>query len=198
GEKSTSLSASVDMDSAALARVAAISCRSHGRGQLEEDASMELDPRTIMSGSLRLAERAVDETYYVALCIRSGVVGLDPPHRVAKMLLAFQRYGLLGGSISAAALRHGDRAAILDERGTLSYSELDSRSNALANAWRDRGLEAGQGVAILVRNHRGFLESVFAGAKCGARIILLNTSFAGPQIREGANREDTDLLVHDD
>ena len=42
----------------------------------------------------------------MALCIRSGVVGLDPPHRVAKMLLAFQRYGLLGGSITAAALRH--------------------------------------------------------------------------------------------
>ena len=49
-----------------------------------------------------------------------------------------------------------------------------------------------------MRNHRGFLESVFAAAKCGARIILLNTSFAGPQIREVAEREGTDLLVHDD
>ena len=53
-------------------------------------------------------------------------------------------------------------------------------------------------MAILARNHRGFLEAVFAGAKCGARIVLLNTSFAGPQIREVAQREGTDLLVYDD
>ncbi len=151
-----------------------------------------------MSGSLRLAERAVDEAYFAGLMMRRGVVGLEPPHRVAKMLLAFERHGLLGGSITASALRHGDQAAILDERGELSYADLDAHSNSLANAWRDRGLEAGDGVAILVRNHRGFLESVFAAAKCGARIILLNTSFAGPQIREVATREGTDLLVHDD
>ena len=31
-----------------------------------------------------------------------------------------------------------------------------------------------------------------------ARSILLNTSFAGPQIREVAEREGTDLLVYDD
>ena len=130
---------------------------------------MRLDPRSVMNGSLKLAGRAADETYYIAMVIRSGAVGLDPPHRVARMLRAFERHGLLGGSITAAALRHGDRAAVIDERGSLSFSELDARSNALANAWRDRGLQAGDGIAILVRNHRGFLESVFAAAKCGAR-----------------------------
>jgi fatty-acyl-CoA synthase len=159
---------------------------------------MDLDARTIIRGSLRLAERAVDETYFAAVCLRSGMVGLEPPHRMAQLVRAIERYGLLGGSITAAALRHGDRPAVVDERGSVTYQELDQNSNALANAWRERGLEAGQGVAILVRNHRGFLESVFAAAKCGARIILLNTSFAGPQIHEVAMREGTDLLVHDE
>ena len=87
---------------------------------------------------------------------------------------------------------------MIDERGELTYKELDERSNALANSWRKHGLKAGEGVAILARNHRGFLEAVFAAAKCGARIVLLNTSFAGPQIREVATREGTDLLVYDD
>jgi fatty-acyl-CoA synthase len=105
---------------------------------------------------------------------------------------------LLGGAVVAGAVRHGDRPVMIDERGELSYKELDERTNALANAWREHGLEAGEGVAILVRNHRGFLEAVFAAAKCGARIILLNTSFAGPQIREVAQREGTELLVYDD
>jgi fatty-acyl-CoA synthase len=117
---------------------------------------------------------------------------------VARLALGFQRYGLLGGAVVAAAVRHGDRPVMIDERGELSYRELDERTNALANAWREHGLGAGEGVAILARNHRGFLEAVFAAAKCGARIVLLNTSFAGPQIREVAEREGTDLLVYDD
>jgi len=159
---------------------------------------VELDPKTVIRGSLKLAERAGDEAYFARLCVRSGLVGIEPPHRMAQMLFAFQRYGMLAGAVAVGAIRQGDRAAIIDERGELSYKQLHERSNALANAWRERGLEPGEGVAILVRNHRGFLESVFAAAKCGARIVLLNTSFAGPQIREVAEREGTDLLVYDD
>jgi fatty-acyl-CoA synthase len=151
-----------------------------------------------LGGAVKLAERFGDEAYFVALCIRSGLVGPEPPHRIAQLVLAFDRFGLLAGAVAAGAIRHGDRAVLIDERGELSYKQLDERSNALANGWRERGLEPGGGVAILARNHRGFLESVFAAAKCGSKIILLNTSFAGPQIREVADREGTDLLVHDD
>ena len=152
----------------------------------------------MIEGAAKLAERAGDEAYFATLCIRSGLVGPEPPQRVAHLLLGFQRYGLLGGAAVAGAVRHGDRPVMIDERGELSYLELDERTNALANAWRERGLKAGEGVAILARNHRGFLEAVFGAAKCGARIVLLNTSFAGPQIREVAEREGTDLLVYDD
>ncbi|MGI8712508.1 MAG: acyl-CoA synthetase [Solirubrobacteraceae bacterium] len=114
------------------------------------------------------------------------------------MLLAFERHGLLAGAVTVGAIRHGDRVAMRDERGEITYRELDERTNALANAWRGTGLRPGDGVAILVRNHRGFLDAVFAAAKCGAKIILLNTSFAGPQIRGVVDREGTDLVVYDD
>jgi fatty-acyl-CoA synthase len=69
---------------------------------------------------------------------------------------------------------------------------------ALGPAGRAAGLRAGDGVALLARNHRGFLEATFAAARAGARLILLNTDFAGPQIREVAQREGASLLVHDD
>ena len=162
------------------------------------DPKLLLDPKALVGGAAKLVERFGDEAYFAALCIRSGMVGVELPHRVAQLVIGFERYGMLAGAITASAIRHGDRTALIDERGELTYAELDARINALANAWRDRGFEAGEGVAILVRNHRGFLESVFAAAKCGARVILLNTSFAGPQIREVAEREGTDLLVYDD
>ena len=157
-----------------------------------------LDPRNIVSTGLKLAERLGDEAYFAALCLRSGMVGIPLPHQSAQILRAFERYGLLGGAVTAGAIRFGDRTAIVDEVGELTYKQLDERSNAIANCWREDGLEPGEGVAILVRNHRGFFDAVFAAAKCGARVVLLNTSFAGPQIREVAEREGTDLLVYDD
>jgi fatty-acyl-CoA synthase len=159
---------------------------------------VELDPKALIGGGLKLAQRATDEAVFAALCVRSGMVGIEPPHRLVQLLLAFERYGLLGGAVVVGGLRHGDHAAVIDERGELSYKQLDANSNAIANAWRREGLEPGEGVAVLVRNHRGFLEAVFAAAKCGAKIVLLNTSFAGPQIREVAQREGTDLLVYDE
>lgn len=159
---------------------------------------LDLNLKGLLGGGLKLAERFGDEAYYAALCVRSGLVGPELPHRVARMLVAFERYGLLAGAVTIGAIRHGDHVAVRDELGDLSYKDLDERSNALANAWREHGLEPGDGVAILARNHRGFLDAIFAAAKCGTRIVLLNTSFAGPQIREVAEREGTDLLVHDD
>jgi len=153
--------------------------------------------RGVAAGAVRLAERVGDEAYFAAVCVRSGVVAPELPHRAAQIALAFERYGIIGGVIATAAIRHGGDIAVIDERGELTFDELDGRSNALANAWRERGLEAGDGVAIVARNHCGLLEAVFAAAKCGAKIILLNTSFAGPQIREVAGREGTDLLVYD-
>jgi fatty-acyl-CoA synthase len=157
-----------------------------------------MDLKGLLGGGMKLVERFGDEAYFAAVCIRSGLVKPELPHKVAQMLLAFERHGMLAGAVTIGAIRNGDRVAMRDERGEVTYKELDERTNALANAWRDKGLKPGDGVAILVRNHRGFLDAVFAAAKCGAKIILLNTSFAGPQIREVADREGTDLLVYDD
>ncbi len=148
---------------------------------------------------LQLARRASQEAVYASYAFRRGALGLDPPWKVAQLGHAAWRYGLLGAIPAIAAIRHGrDRAAVIDELGTFSYGELDDAANALANHWRVEGLEPGDGVSILARNHRWFLVATFAAARCGARIVLLNTDFAGPQIRDVAAREGTDLLVHDD
>jgi fatty-acyl-CoA synthase len=159
---------------------------------------IDLDPRTILSTAAKLAGRLGDEAYFAALCLRSGMIGVPLPHQSAQILLAFEKHGMLGGAVTAGAVRFGDRVAIVDDLGELTYKELDERSNAIANCWREDGLEPGEGVALLIRNHRGFFDALFAASKCGARVVLLNTSFAGPQIREVAEREGTDLLVHDD
>jgi fatty-acyl-CoA synthase len=158
----------------------------------------DVDLKRLLGVGTKLALRAGDEAYFASACFRAGVFGIESPRRLTRIVRAIEHQGLLASSITIGAIRHPDRIAIHDERGDLSYRELNERANAVANGWRGRGLRAGDGVAILVRNHRGFLEAVFGAILCGARVILLNTSFAGPQLREVAEREGVDLLVYDD
>ncbi len=142
--------------------------------------------------------RVGDESAYLAACVRRGLITPQPPDRLAAIVRGLVRYGTLAGAGHAAALMYADRTAVIDEQGALSYADLERNSNAIANGWLERGLRSGEGVAILARNHRYFLEAFFAAAKVGARVILLNTEFSGPQLRDVAGREGTDLLVHDD
>ena len=142
--------------------------------------------------------RLSDEAHFLAVCVQRGLIRPQPPVRLARMGLGLLTHGSIAGLIHATALRHGARTAVVDEQGSLTYAELDAQANAVARGWLDEGLRAGDGVAILCRNHRWFLVALLAAARCGARIILLNTDFAGPQLRDVAAREGTDLLVHDE
>ncbi|WP_372789084.1 acyl-CoA synthetase [Paraconexibacter sp.] len=146
----------------------------------------------------KLATRIGHELYYANVCREAGIIHLEPPHRTARTLKALATWGPIGGALASAAARSPHRTAIIDERGSMTYGEFDRAVNAVANHWLARGFRAGDGLALLARNHRGFLIAMFAGAKIGAKVVLLNTDFAGPQIREVAGREGTDLLVHDD
>lgn len=146
----------------------------------------------------RLYVRADHEAHFLAHCIRSGMIRLEAPHVLARLARSYYDYGILGGVVGAGAARFPERTAVIDEQGSLTYREFDAAVNALANAWIAAGLGPGDGVAIMTRNHRGFLQALFAGAKCGARVILMNTGFSGAQVREVAEREGTDLLVYDE
>lgn len=146
----------------------------------------------------RAALRAVVEARAVATCVRAGILGLEPPGTLARGTRALLRYGLVGGAVGQAAAKHPETVALVDELGELRFTELEERSNALANAWRALGIRAGDGIGILCRNHRGFFDAIFAAAKVGGKTLMLNTDFAGPQLRDVCEREDVRLLVHDD
>ncbi|SPM28558.1 AMP-binding protein [Mycobacterium terramassiliense] len=138
------------------------------------------------------------ETASLLMYARSGGLRLIPPGRIAAVLRALDRYGLMGAATVIAAARDRDGLALIDERGPTTFGELDARTNALANEWRRLGLGPGASVAILTGNHRGFLDAVYAAAKCGAEILLLNTGFGPTQLAEMLAREGADLLVYDD
>ncbi len=142
--------------------------------------------------------RVANESRAAFYARRAGALGGDPPRRAAAVIRASARYGQLAAAVKIAALRHGERPGVIDELGALTFAELDSRSDALAVALRARGLREGDGVGVLCRNHRGFLDITFGATKLGARVLLLNTDFGGPQLRDVCERERVVLLVHDE
>ena len=142
--------------------------------------------------------RARDELRALRACKAAGVISSDGIGQLREVLKASKAFGLVGGGIVGAAIRHGDAPAIIDERGTLSFVEIDRRTNAVANHLRAQGLKPGQGVAILVRNHRGWHDAFYGVLKAGGKAVLMNTEFAGPQLRDVFAREGAELLIHDD
>jgi acyl-CoA synthetase (AMP-forming)/AMP-acid ligase II len=129
----------------------------------------------------------------------TGMVRAVRPDRAMRSAALLRRWGPTSASAyMGGAIRHPDRTAIVDERGTLTFGEVDSRTNALAAELRALGIGEKDGVAIMSRNHRGFIEATVACSKLGTGVLYLNTAFAGPQITDVLNREQPAAVIYDE
>jgi fatty-acyl-CoA synthase len=144
------------------------------------------------------AERGSAELHYAYKMLEAGAFKLEPPQNVAAMVAAIRRWGEFGMIPALNARRTPNRTAIIDDDGEITFKELDDAAHAVANGLLAKGVKGGDGVAILARNHRWFLIAVYGAARTGARIILLNSEFSGPQIKEVAEREGAKVIIYDD
>ena len=172
--------------------------------QTLQNLGLELEDKEVreqVSGddSMSLPAKAAYQLGNAKVLIDAGVIRPMRPDRLWGVLRTLQRWGRspAAGAISLAA-RFPEDTMIVDELGTLSYSEVDTRTNALAHALSDLGIVEGDGVGIMCRNHRGFIEATIALSKLGADALYLNTAFAGPQITEVVQREKPKALIFDE
>ncbi len=145
-----------------------------------------------------VASRAVDAVRSLAVLYRAGLAPVPRLDEGIRSIITTRRYGPLAGSVKIAARRDPHSVGLVDERGSLTYAQLDLRSNALARAWAARGVRPGTTVAVLCRDHRGLVLALLAAGKLGAPVLLLNTGFAKPQLTDVAVREKVRVLVHDE
>jgi fatty-acyl-CoA synthase len=143
-------------------------------------------------------DRGSAELHYARKMFEAGALQIEPPQHVAAFVADMRRWGEFGMIPALNARRTPDRAAVIDDFGEMTFKELDDAAHAVANALLEKGVKGGDGVAILARNHRWFLVAVYGAARTGARIILLNSEFSGPQIKEVSEREGARLIIHDD
>lgn len=124
--------------------------------------------------------------------------GMGDP-RVLLTLLRQERrwHNALASAYATWADVAPDRDALVDEEGRLTYREVHQRSNAIARGLRAEGV-GDSTIAVLCRNGRGFVDASLAASKLGARLLLLNTGFAGPQLADVLDREQAAAVLFDD
>jgi fatty-acyl-CoA synthase len=144
-------------------------------------------------------QSVADSVFEARVLREAGIVGLVRPDRAAKVATTFLRWGASPATgVATAAHKYPHETMLIDERGSLSFERVHRRSNALAHAFAGMGIGYGDGVGIMCRNHRGFIEATLAAAKLGASALYLNTMFAGPQLVEVMRREGPKALVYDE
>ncbi len=143
---------------------------------------------------------ALSDLLFEARVLRdAGVIAPMRPDKALRVASTFLRWGASPATgVATAAIEHPHEIAILDERGSLTWERLHRRSNALAHSFAAMGIGPGDGIGVMARNHRGFLETTLAAAKLGASALYLNTMFAGPQLVEVMRREGPKALVYDE
>src|ERR1700737_49190 len=109
------------------------------------------------------AQEAKFKLYVARTLLGPAMLKPARPDKALRSLLALQRWGPTpAAAYAGAAARYGDHPAIIDERGTLTFAEVHRRTNSLARALSQAGVSEQDGVAIMCRNHRGFIEATVA------------------------------------
>jgi fatty-acyl-CoA synthase len=146
----------------------------------------------------RVANQVTTKLFTARTLAGAGVLHPGRPDHILGAVRALVRFGPTpAGGYGASAERYGSDTAIVDELGTLTFRDVHERTNALANALADDGVEAGDSVGLMCRNHRGFVDAVVAASKLGANVLFLNTAFSGPQLTDVAKREKPKALIYD-
>ena len=81
--------------------------------------------------------------------------------------------------IEELAARHGAAPAVLSDRESFSFIELDARANRYARWALGQGLAAGETVALLMPNRPEYLAAWIGLTRVGVVVALLNTNLRG-------------------
>src|ERR1700761_5285205 len=65
---------------------------------------------------------------------------------------------------------------------TVTYRELDARSNQGAHLWRKLGLAAGDAIACFIENHPRYYEILWAAQRSGLRYTCISSKLRADEV----------------
>jgi fatty-acyl-CoA synthase len=139
-----------------------------------------------------------DLAYTLKVFRRIGLIAPVLPHRMIGAGVQLAKWGPgFPSGVHACAARFPKQDAVVDDAGSLTWRELSQQINQLTDALRERGIGAGDSVALLARNHRYIVMSMVAVMQLGGRVLLLNTMASASQLGQLAERESAKLVLLD-
>ncbi len=102
---------------------------------------------------------------------------------------------VIGDLAAQAARRYPHKKALVFKEANLTFAEINSRVNQMANAFSNLGLRSGQKMAILSYNSPDMLATLFASAKAGLIYVPVNFRMASPEMKFVLNDAGVDLFV---
>jgi long-chain acyl-CoA synthetase len=102
----------------------------------------------------------------------------DPDPQAGSLLLEALGTGM---SLAHWAARQPNALAVIARESSVSFADLNARSNQLARGLRARGVAAGGSVALLSGNRLEFVEVVMATRRIGQRLTPVNFHLTGDE-----------------
>lgn len=152
-----------------------------------------------MNAVQRMWKALLKQFWVARVLMGSRMIILMRPGKYLGMAKVIREQGTHATSgFALAAVRDPHGVGVIDERGHLTWTEIQQRAASLG-----AGLLATHGgpvesVAILARNHRGFVDALLATTRIGSHALLLNTGFSGQQLADVMQREGARVIVFDE
>jgi acyl-CoA synthetase (AMP-forming)/AMP-acid ligase II len=129
---------------------------------------------------------------------RIGLVSLRPGVSLA-FLRAWWRCGSSYACLAEfAASRFPGAVAVVDERGSLTFQELQAKVGQLAaDLFERHALRPGHRVALLCRNHRDLVIAMIALSRLGVDVLLLGTESPRAVLQRLLGGQSLRLILHD-
>ncbi|MEN6318818.1 MAG: AMP-binding protein [Syntrophaceae bacterium] len=101
----------------------------------------------------------------------------------------------LGQMFEDSCRQYGDNISFIYDGKSLTYKDLEKAVNAIGNGLRNRGIQKGDKVAIMLSNCPEFVISYFAVQKIGAVAVTLNILSTPYELRNLLKNSDTKCLI---
>lgn len=97
--------------------------------------------------------------------------------------------------LRSASRRYGNRPAVVFVNRTMSYRQLDTEVNRLANALRSLGVEKGTRVMLLLPNTPQFIIAYYAALRAGGIVVSTSPVNEREEVQRQVVDSNTEILI---